>query len=184
MADILSELQTDHVNITRLLDLLERQLAVFDRGDTPDYEFIADLLAYCRGYPDRYHHPREDAIVDAMRRRSPESEDDLALLRDEHEHIAALTERFAEATQQVLQDQEMPRDWFDHTAREFIDLYRRHVRWEDEKLFNRARELLTAEDWRAIEERFAGPADPVFASADKARFQALRRALLALEDEA
>lgn len=183
MSKLLDTLRGDHVNMTRLLDALERELAVFDSGDRPDYEFIAGLIEYCQGFPDRYHHPREDLIVDAMQRRAPDADDELALLADEHETLTALTARFAETVGQVLQDQEIPRGRFDEMAREFIDFYRRHLAWEEETVFPRAEQLLTEPDWGVIDARLAAPDDPLFGGAEEERFRALRRALLEGESD-
>lgn len=181
MSKILDTLRDDHVNMTRLLDALERQLAVFDSGERPDYEFIAGLLEYCQGFPDRYHHPREDLIVEAMYRRAPQAAKAFAVLADEHEKLSALTRRFADTVEQVLEDQEMPRGWFDEQAREFIDFYRRHLAWEEDTVFPRAEELLSEPDWRAVDARIAAPDDPLFGGADEVRFRTLRRALLESE---
>jgi len=178
LSKLLEILRNDHVNMTRLLDALERQLAVFDAGARPDYDFIAGLLQYCRGFPDRYHHPREDLIVGAMQRRAPAAAREIAALAREHERLSALTERFADAVEQVLQDQEMPRGRFDGLAREFIEFYRRHLTWEEETVFPRAETVLTESDWRAVDARIAAPDDPLFGGIEEERFRALRRALL------
>lgn len=178
MSTVLSELQTDHANLTRLLDALDRQLDVFNQGGRPDYEFIADFLDYCLGFPDRYHHPREDLIVETMRRRAPESAEDLAPLEAEHERINELTRRFADAVALAMQDQELPRARFAELAQTFLSTYRRHLSWEEETVFPRAQSVLSEADWQAIDARIAAPEDPLFGGSGAERYRALRRSLL------
>ena len=178
MVQLLDELAADHTNMSRLLDLLEEQLAVFDRGDTPDYALIAAIVEYAQAYPDRYHHPKEDAIVEVMRQNAPQAAEDLDSLAGEHEQLNELTRRFAEVTERVLQDQELPRDLLHRTAREFIDAYRRHIDWEDSTVFPAARQALSEADWQAVEARLSRAADPLFGSTEEERFKALRRELL------
>ena len=58
MTDIIDSLHEDHANLAKLLDALERQLGLFDQGETPDYDIVRGVVDYCLGYPDLYHHPR------------------------------------------------------------------------------------------------------------------------------
>ena len=69
MSKILATLRDEHANMGRLLDVLDDQIAVFGRGETPDYEAIRSILAYMIDYSDRYHHPKEDLIYHRLRER-------------------------------------------------------------------------------------------------------------------
>ena len=40
MTNIIDSLHQDHANLAKLLDALERQLALFDEGETPDYDIV------------------------------------------------------------------------------------------------------------------------------------------------
>jgi hemerythrin-like domain-containing protein len=177
VAKLLDDLRGDHANMARLLELLERQLLVFERGDDPDYALIADILAYCQAHPDRYHHPKEDALLAALRARVPALADELATLPREHAELAEATRRFAAIAELVLRDQEMPRARFADAARAFVDLYRRHMEWEERVLFPRAADALGPADWQQVENQVRPLADPLF-DGDAARFRQLRRALL------
>ena len=178
MATLLDELRVDHVNMLRLLELLERQLAVFRRGDTPDYDLIAAVVDYCRTYPDRYHHPKEDALLEALREQAPTETAGLHVLTREHEELSGLTLRLAEVTDRVLQDLEVPRQQLDAAAREFIDAYRRHIAWEDAELLPRLDATLGGAELRQVERQLQAVADPLFGDAGQERFKVLRRQLL------
>lgn len=178
MTALLDEISADHANMVRLLALLEDQLVIFDRGDDPDYALMAAVVDYCLAYPERYHHPKEDALVEAMREQAPADAEGLDVLLREHEQLAELTQRLAEITEQVLQDLEMPRDLLGRTTREFIDAYRRHIAWEDASILPRVRAALSAEQLRQIEVRLQSAADPLFGGKGEERFRILRQELL------
>ena len=62
MTYVIEVLRQEHRNIEKLLQVLEQELSVFDRGDRPEYEVIVRVFDYFREYPDSCHHPKEDMI--------------------------------------------------------------------------------------------------------------------------
>jgi len=60
MPDTLAQWHTEHVNFAKLLNLLEAELDLFHKGDSPNYELMLDIMFYMTHYPDVLHHPRED----------------------------------------------------------------------------------------------------------------------------
>ena len=47
-----------------LICVLERELAVFGRGDRPDYDVILAVIDYFKDYPGSCHHPKEDLVME------------------------------------------------------------------------------------------------------------------------
>ncbi len=182
MSKVLAQLHADHTNLARLLEALERQLEIFDAGETPDYEIVDGIVDYCLSYPDRFHHPKEDAILAALEAETPDTVADLVGLRGEHEKLSHLTRQLAEVVRQILQDQEVPRDRLDDVARQFLELYRHHLEWEESEFLPRAMEALPAAAWEAIDARFRAD-DPMFGKTAEARFQRLRDDLLKLDED-
>ena len=109
MSAIIDLLLQEHRNLARLLKALEHQLAVFDRGETPDYEVFGGVLDYCRTYADRYHHPKEDLVFDRLRLRDPAAAEAFGDLAGEHVALAELTGRLAAAVSDVLAEAEIPK---------------------------------------------------------------------------
>ncbi len=60
MIEIIEVLKHEHRNIEKLLQVLERELSIFDRGDRPDYEVVLAMINYFIDYPASCHHPKED----------------------------------------------------------------------------------------------------------------------------
>ena len=165
-----------------LLDLMERQIAVFKAGGTPDFALVRGILDYFLSYPDLYHHPKEDLIFHKLRARDPDRAAALNALLSGHEDLALLTRRFAHATiDQMLHPEEVARQWFGSLARDFVDTNRRHMASEEEAFFPAALQVLSAEDWADVEAVVAGRDDPLFGEVGEGRFRHLRDAIVELE---
>src|SRR5215510_2669318 len=94
MAEPLAVWHAEHVNFARLLDLLERQVAAFQRGERPNYELTGNIVYYLRTFADRFHHPREDAAFARLVERDPNTQLMINRVLQEHRVIAAAGAEF------------------------------------------------------------------------------------------
>ncbi len=179
MASIVGSLHQDHINSTKLIDVLEQQLIIFSRAEVPDYEMMQGVMEYFLEYPDLYHHPTEDLILRKMETRSWTAKDGFPDLRHEHQELAAMTRGFSTAIQDILLEAEIPREAFQQRARKFLDFYRSHIRKEEEVLFPAALKVLTKEDWAEISEVRQIRDDPIFGPKSHERLETLRESILA-----
>jgi hemerythrin-like domain-containing protein len=184
MTDVIDSLHQDHANLARLLDALERQLVVFDQGETPDYDIVQGVVDYCLDYPDLYHHPKEDLVLERLQAVDPVAAAAIGELAAEHEDLARLTRRFADAVHAILQDLEVPRGPFDHAARRFLDAYREHMDKEEQAFLPAARRSLSEADLADIEARLSSREDPLFGAQSEDRFAALRQDILHWAEDA
>jgi hemerythrin-like domain-containing protein len=178
MVSIVGSLHQDHINSAKLLDVLERQLAIFGRAEVPDYQMMQGVLEYFLDYPNLYHHPTEDLIFSKMETQGGTGKDGFPDLRHEHQELATMTRGFSTAIQEILQEAEMPREAFQHRARKFLDFYRSHIRKEEEVFFPAALEVLTKEDWAEISEVRENWDDPIFGPKSHERLETLREVIL------
>ncbi len=179
MASIVDSLHQDHINSTKLLDALERQLVIFSRAEVPDYEMMQGITEYFLDYPNLYHHPTEDLILRKMKSRGWAAKDGFPDLRHEHQELAAMIRRFLAAIHNILQEAEIPREAFQQRARTFLDFYRSHIRKEEEVFFPAALKVLTKEDWAEISEVREIRDDPIFGPKSHERLETLREGILA-----
>jgi Hemerythrin HHE cation binding domain len=84
MTELIEILREDHRNIETLLLVLERELNIFDRAEQPDYEVVQAIIDYFRDYPDRCHHPKEDAVFTKLKTRDPAATASVGDLEAEH----------------------------------------------------------------------------------------------------
>lgn len=159
MAALMQALRKEHADMTVLLDHMERQVAQFQDGATPDFNLVRGIIGYFLTYPDLYHHPKEDLIAERLRDRAPDETAGLESLLNGHLDLAYLTRRLATATvDQMVRPGDEPREWFSSLGRDFVDSNRRHMAIEETHFFPLALRALTDQDWTDLEGRFAAGA--------------------------
>lgn len=181
MITILRELRREHRGMVRLLGVLERQIARFEAGAAPDYEIVESLVDYFIDFPDACHHPKEDLVFAKLRLRDPRAVARIGDLHAEHEELAELTLRFADGFDGMLEDPALPGDWFRHSAHQFADFLRRHIRIEEDVLFPAAERALEPFDWTEIDAAFALSGHSFSDDPAKQRFDALYDEVLILD---
>ena len=179
MPKILDALSADHKDMALLYDLIGRELRVFKNGELPDYELVKKILDYCLAYPDQCHHPKEDLVFRKLRARDPAAADFIGDLAEEHKTLAAFTRRFATALGNVLEDEQLPRDWFIDLANDFLSFSRRHMQMEEVLFFPAARKHLTSADWAELEAAVERHIDPAFDAKKAERYRANFREIMA-----
>lgn len=183
MSRIIDLLNEEHRNIARLLDVLEHELSVFDRRERPDYEIFQAIIQYFREYPEACHHPKEDVVYQILKQRNPAVAGAVGDVEAEHHLEGDRLNSFAKVVEDVLADQELPRQVFHAAAQDFLEHQRRHMAKEEQLLFPAALETLTAEDWASIDARIDSRKDPMFDGEIAGKFQALYATILRWEQE-
>jgi hemerythrin-like domain-containing protein len=176
-------LQEEHRNIAKLINVLEQELKVFDRRERPDYEIFQAIIEYFKDFPDKCHHPKEDVVFQILKQRSPAVAGAVGDIEAEHRLETERLRRFSQMVDDILADQEIPRDSFHIAAEDFIDHQRRHMAKEEQLLFPAALETLTPEDWAKIDSRIDEHKDPMFDGKVQGRFQNLHETILRWEQE-
>jgi len=180
---ILDQLHEEHRNISRLLAVLERELAVFDRAERPDYDVLRAVADYFNGFPETTHHPKEDLILYLMRDKYPEQAAKMADLPIEHEKIGMLAQMFQYVIEDVLKEAELPRASFHSAIQNFVDQQRKHMKMEETFFFPIVKRTLTEEDWAALEAEPIGEQDPIFGADVAEQYAGLYKDIIAWEKE-
>lgn len=177
MSRVMRQLRRDHVNMTRLLGLLDMQLLVFDDGGAPDYHLMLDIMDYTMNYPDQCHHPKEDLVFRKLMERDANLRPLLEELLEEHVTLAEMTRAFAEALGKVVLDAELRRERVAKLARDYITATRLHMEREETIVFPRALDILGDEDWDEIDAEITAD-DPLFGTEVEARYLALHQSII------
>jgi len=163
MPETMRRLRQHHDNLSRLLTALERQVVEMERGDKADWDIVRRIVEYCLAYPDLHHHPLEDRVFARLRSKDPAAATPFIGLESEHRELSVSLRRVAAATDQVLQDATVPRDWFTSLFRKFLDVQRDHVRREESGFYPAAERVLATADWADLDRSASGlPDDPLF----------------------
>ena len=179
MADLVEILREEHRNMARLLAALERQVEMFAGAHAPDYDVIRGVAEYFIDYPDRCHHPKEDAIFARLCETHPANAAAVGDLASEHRIVRARARQFHNTVAALLNETDIARSVVVDAASEFVSAERRHMRTEEQGFFPLADLLLTSADWLKIECELIKGSDPVFGGKVEAGFSKLSERLLA-----
>ena len=151
------------------------------RGTPPNFPVFDAMVHYVDTFQDRYHHPKEDAyLFRLLRLRHPPSGELVDRLEDEHRAGAAKIRVLEQALTRYRSGGAAEFPAFAEAVQAYASFHWDHMRAEEEELLPRARDHLTAEDWREIDAAFSGNADPLVGAAAGADYEALFRRIVNL----
>ncbi len=170
MHPLLKELHQDHLNLAKVLRLLEGNLADVRVGEHIDLNALGEIVDYVEIYPDRFHHPRENVIFSAYMERRGSRYDLFERLMAEHTRLASKTLDIREHIQEWSHDSPVPRERIVTIIADYLRLQWNHLNLEEESAFRVLDLELTADDWERIEASAPTVADPLFGNSPGQRF--------------
>ncbi|MEJ2403077.1 MAG: hemerythrin domain-containing protein [Candidatus Thiodiazotropha sp.] len=185
MRPLLDKLHRDHMNLSRLLDLMSAELDALAAGHESDFDLKIEMLDYVEHYAEQVHHPTEDQINQlAFRKKSMQSHKPIYdRVSREHGVLLGLANRFRTTLEGAMQGEVLLRDEVETQGREFVALQRQHIDLEEQELFPLLDEMLSDKDWAKLEREIDVGEDPVFQRQDYNRFRSLIDYLKAHEDD-
>lgn len=150
MVDPIAVWHSDHVRFSRLLDMLEAEIARFHAGESPDYDRMHDIVQWLREYSDTLHHPREDVAFERMAAHDPTLRLQISRLQQEHRVIAHAGEALLELLDGAAGGSTLPRAEIEAAAATYLVYYRNHMATEEREMLPRAAKLLGDADWQAV----------------------------------
>ncbi len=169
MNDIMQALHTDHVNFSRLLNILTENLRILRDGGRPDYTAMLDVIEYLEDYADLYHHPKEDAIYEICLERNPEARAVITELMQQHHTLKQSTSALRKTLEGLLHDAVIPKTQFMTQLADFIERQTVHLDAEEANIFPFLNLQLTAQDWARIEASIPPRPAPPFGGAPARR---------------
>jgi len=157
--------------------LLAQQRA---RPGGPDFGLLRAMLFYVDEFPNRLHHPKEEALLfPRVRAACPEIAEVLDQLGEDHEHGARSLHHLEHAltAYEMLGDER--REAFEQALQRYSTFYLRHMELEERVVLRAAIEHLSDEDWAALDEAFASNRDPFTGHAPDEAFKPLHARILA-----
>ncbi|MEX2648613.1 MAG: hemerythrin domain-containing protein [Alphaproteobacteria bacterium] len=181
MTKSLRTLRFEHGNLFSVLHCL-RYLALDEeaRRKPLETETLRAILDYIEGFPDRFHHPKEERhLFQVLRRRRPEIAPTLDRLEQQHREGGQANRRLRVTLDAAAADA-AARPAFEAAVRDYVDRQRAHMLTEEREVLPAALQALTEEDWRAIDAAFADNDDPAFGQSPRREFEAMFRRIVDL----
>ena len=182
--DAIRIIRDEHRSIEAVMHALTHLArAAQDPAVRPGFEVLRAMIYYIAEYPERLHHPKEDEQLFArLAARAPEAKPLLDELIAEHASGAPMLRGLEHALLDFEQNWPRGAREFAAAVAAYADFHCKHMRKEEEQVLPLAERVLSAEDWRAIDEAFAGHHDP-FADVRGQDFERLFAHIVALAPE-
>jgi nucleotide-binding universal stress UspA family protein/hemerythrin-like domain-containing protein len=143
------------------LEFLVRQAR--DQGTPPSFALLRAMLHYIEEFPERLHHPKEDAyLFRKLRMRTKEFDATLDDLERQHVEGHQLVENLQRSIGSYEADPESGLPAFAAAVERFATSQMEHMALETKVIIPAVRKHLTGEDWAEIGIAFAGNSDPRF----------------------
>jgi hemerythrin-like domain-containing protein len=175
ISDSIALWHTEHVNFATLLDLLEGQLELFQRGQQPDYELMLDIMFYMTHYPDVLHHPKEDLAFARIKKREVSAGPIIDRLAEQHARLKEDGNALVIALDDIVNGSITSREHVEAPGRAYIAAFRSHMDNEETAILPLAIRLLRDSDWASIDAAILQVDDPLFGARGEERYAALRR---------
>ncbi|MBM4219922.1 MAG: hemerythrin domain-containing protein [Gammaproteobacteria bacterium] len=171
----------EHRSISAVLSGLKSLALMAKDGKLkPEFGVFRAMIYYIDAFPERMHHPKEDAFLFAhLLRRDPGAREVVESLKAEHVLGAQLVRDLEQAMLAYEQTWPKGADKFIAAVEAYSQFHWNHMRREEREVIPRAEQVLKAEDWDDIERAFAGNADPI-ADLRSSDFNALYQRILTL----
>jgi hemerythrin-like domain-containing protein len=148
-------------------------------GARPNFEVFGAMIYYIDAFPERFHHPKEDAyLFQRLRERHPGAGPLLDRLQADHRKGVEKVRDLEQALTRYQQGGEFAA--FEKAVSEYADFQWKHMTIEETEVLPLARQYLLQEDWREIDAAFSGNSDPLHGSKAGAEYESLFRRILAL----
>ena len=175
-------IKDEHRAIAAVSDGLRHAAGRIRAGDVPDLDFVAGLIHYIKACPETLHHPKEEAFLFArLALRSNEYAQLIASLEAEHRDGTRSLADIEVLIARCRQGQPAPLKTLADALDAFVDAQWRHLSAEEKLILPAAREHLTDEDWRHIEEAFSQNGAAPIGSEEEAAFARLFVRLMNLQ---
>lgn len=137
-----------------------------------DCSNLKTMLGYIKNFPDKLHHPKEDAYLFArLSQRTGEADKTIAELKQYHASGDAVMARLEGCLAQFEAGMPQAFDAFCLEFSSFYDAQFRHIRLEESVVLPAAEKHLTPDDWTEIGQAFDKNGDPRFGPEPDKEFQ-------------
>ncbi|MDO9598973.1 MAG: universal stress protein [Azoarcus sp.] len=175
MDKAITVIQDEHRSLAAILHamrhLTDKALA---EGTGPDFKLLSLMLSYIREFPNKLHHPKEDAyLFSRLRERTSEFDETLSALSANHADEHRILQQLEYALHQYHSGGADAAAAFSSALTEYTEELWRHMALEEQVILAGAKEHLLPSDWQAIAEAFGKNGDPRFGSEPDTEFFAM-----------
>lgn len=176
----LNILYKDHDNLRRILYLFEQQIIDIYRGKSDSVFMLQRILAYIQDYPERVHHPAEDAVFAVIlnnRAIDEKLRENYRTLMKDHSEIEGLTRIAIQATESMHAPYRQDTGNIGDKLCTLINRQRSHLLYEEVNIYPFIAEYINNEDWEQIAGMVPDYEDPIFDDEIRKEYELIFRSL-------
>ena len=142
-------LMDEHQSLAAIIHAIRHMIKEIGAGRLqPDFKLLAAMVHYLDAYPEKRHHPKEDAYLFApLRARTHDADAVLDKLEAEHADAEARIAVLEAAVKAYAQDPAGAFEAFKTAFNAYAEFYRTHMMTEEREVLPLIRKHFTAEDW-------------------------------------
>ena len=163
MKESIRIIHDEHRSISAVLHALKHLTRLArDSNVKPDFKVFRAILRYIDQYPERLHHPKEDAFLFArLAAVAPGTKALVERLESEHREGARLIRELERAL--LFFEETWPDGWsaFADLVEQYAAFHWDHMRVEETQLLPLLERHFSPADWKAADDGFAGNHDPI-----------------------
>jgi hemerythrin-like domain-containing protein len=145
-----------------------------EKGIDPDSKLLWAMLYYIETFPQKLHHPKEEAyLFRCLKARTREADQVIAELEEQHRAGAAHVKALEMALGRYEAGAPGGRELFIAAAENFADEIAKHMALEENVVIPIAKQYLKPEDWVEIAAAFGENGDPRFGAEPDQEFRSL-----------
>ena len=173
----------EHQNLWRIATTLDTVADEIAAGQGLDPAFFNSVFDYIEHFMDACHYAKEDEhLFPALRQRSPAAAAVLDRLQAEHRNGPEVLKSLRGQLVAALAGGQAVQDFL-AALRIYTQSLKAHIRTEEKDAMPLARQVLSAEDWVAIDRAFQDNQDPVFGERARAEYRQLYHRIASLAPE-
>ena len=151
--NLLAQLHLDHVNMSKLLLLLEQNLQQIRQGEIPELTLMAEAVEYIGHYADLYHHPLEEEMMGYFVERSAELKKHQFVCHQQHHQLDEKSQQVLAPKALTLLDGILPMEQVLHALEEFLQAQKAHLDFEEREIFPLIKAIASDQDWLFLAKR-------------------------------
>lgn len=151
------------------------------RQAEPDFAVFGAMVYYIDAFPERFHHPKEDAhLFRLVRERNPNASALIDRLESEHRLGAEMIRTLEQSLLRYQQGGDAEFAGFAAAVAAYAAFHWDHMRAEEDLVIPMARTCLTRDDWDEIDAAFSGNTNPLLGAKAGGKFGALFRRIVSI----
>ena len=178
MYDIVEQIRYDHISISRILFIMEREVRRINDEVGPDYSLLVECMRYMVEYTDLVHHPKEDTMMRCISKKSSKLNELVQEIKMQHKSIGKFSIDFYEMVKAAELDEFVEKKKISEMGLRYINMQREHINLEEGSLLKNVRGLLLNDDYIQINRQYESYRDPQLSDSFETEYSALYQSLV------